>query len=83
MSRHRLLLEETSGPAFDEMEPRARAAILAMANAALKTSAFKLGDDEEGVLGSWLEPTATIARKALFHFEYRLDRQGSDDNLKR
>jgi hypothetical protein len=51
------LLEEAA-TGFDELHPRSRAAILAITNTALKTSSFKL-DDEESVLASWLEPTGT------------------------
>ena len=45
--------------AYDELHPRTRAILLAVANTALKTTVFKL-DNEERVLLPWMEAAGTV-----------------------
>ena len=45
--------------AYDELHPRTRAALLAVANTALKTSVFKL-ENEQSALLPWMEAAGMI-----------------------
>ena len=60
------ILGEFSG-VFESLHPRARLALLAMATAALKISAFKLTPDTESniLAESWLPSTCGLVEKAL------------------
>ena len=49
-----LLIVTQVAVAYDELHPRTRAALLAVSNAALKTSVFKL-DNEQIALLPWME----------------------------